>query len=104
MEKTYKKPIHEIVAVVTPFKAQEAEIRHQIQKISGNEKYKDMIIGTVHSLQGAQCPIVLFSTVNSPEDHSLFMERDGKYNMLNVATVSYTHLDVYKRQVLDFCK
>ena len=44
-----------------------------------------MIIGTVHSLQGAQCPIVLFSTVNSPEDHSLFMERDGKYNMLNVA-------------------
>lgn len=30
-----------------------------------------MIIGTVHSLQGAQCPIVLFSTVNSPEDHSL---------------------------------
>ena len=26
-----------------------------------------------------------FSTVNSPEDHSLFMERDGKYNMLNVA-------------------
>lgn len=36
-----------------------------------------MIIGTVHSLQGAQCPIVLFSTVNSPEDYSLFMERDG---------------------------
>lgn len=32
LEKTYKKPIHEIVAVVTPFKAQEAEIRHQIQK------------------------------------------------------------------------
>lgn len=60
MEKTYKKPIHKIVAVVTPFKAQEAEIRHQIQKISGNEKYKEMIIGTVHSLQGAQCPIVLF--------------------------------------------
>lgn len=28
LEKTYKKPIHEIVAVVTPFKAQEAEIRH----------------------------------------------------------------------------
>ena len=91
LEKTYKKPIHEIVAVVTPFKAQEAEIRHQIQKISGNEKYKDMIIGTVHSLQGAQCPIVLFSTVNSPEDHSLFMERDGKYNMLNVAISRAQH-------------
>ena len=91
LEKTYKKPIHEIVAVVTPFKAQEAEIRHQIQKISGNEKYKEMIIGTVHSLQGAQCPIVLFSTVNSPEDHSLFMERDGKYNMLNVAISRAQH-------------
>ena len=91
LEKTYKKPIHEIVAVVTPFKAQEAEIRYQIQKISGNEKYKDMIIGTVHSLQGAQCPIVLFSTVNSPEDHSLFMERDGKYNMLNVAISRAQH-------------
>lgn len=86
-----KQPIHEIVAVVTPFKAQEAEIRHQIQKISGNEKYKEMIIGTVHSLQGAQCPIVLFSTVNSPEDHSLFMERDGKYNMLNVAISRAQH-------------
>ena len=50
-----------------------------------------MIIGTVHSLQGAQCPIVLFSTVNSPEDHSLFMERDGKYNMLNVAISRAQH-------------
>ena len=67
LEKTYKKPIHEIVAVVTPFKAQEAEIRHQIQKISGNEKYKDMIIGTVHSLQGAQCPIVLFQQSTLPK-------------------------------------
>lgn len=32
-----------------------------------------------------------FSTVNSPEDHSLFMERDGKYNMLNVAISRAQH-------------
>lgn len=44
-----------------------------------------MTIGTVHSLQGAQYPLVLFSPVNSPEDPSFFMEAGGKYNMLNVA-------------------
>ena len=51
-----------------------------------------MIIGTVHSLQGAQCPIVLFfNSQLSRRPFSFFMERDGKYNMLNVAISRAQH-------------
>ena len=91
LENAYKKKIHEIVAIVTPFKAQVGEIEHYIKESSDSESFSGITVGTVHSLQGAQCPIILFSTVNSPGDRSLFMERDGKYNMLNVAISRTQH-------------
>lgn len=40
-------------------------------------------MGTVHSLQGAERPIVLFSVVISPQDSLMFL--NSKYNLLNVA-------------------
>lgn len=85
-EQKYGKPISKIIAVVTPFKAQELEIRKLLGKA-----YKDMIVGTVHALQGAESPIVVFSPVNSPGDRSFFMERDNKYNLLNVAVSRAKH-------------
>lgn len=73
------------MAVVTPFKAQEESIRSLAEQSPEAEAFAGMTIGTVHSLQGAQCPVVIFSSVNSPGDASYFMEQGGKYNMLNVA-------------------
>ena len=85
LEQAYAKPLHKIVAVVTPFKAQEEVLKDIAQSSPEAEALDGMTIGTVHSLQGAQCPIVIFSPVNTPGDASFFMEQDGKYNMLNVA-------------------
>lgn len=85
LESAYKEPIRKIVAVVTPFKAQEEIIRSLAEQSPEAEAFAGMTIGTVHSLQGAQCPVVIFSSVNSPGDASYFMEQGGKYNMLNVA-------------------
>lgn len=87
LEKAYGKPIHQVVAIVTPFKAQERLLRNLLSSLSSQEAelFAPMTIGTVHSLQGAQYPLVLFSPVNSPGDSSFFMEAGGKYNMLNVA-------------------
>lgn len=87
LEKAYGKPIHQVAAIVTPFKAQERLLRNLLSSLSSQEAelFAPMTIGTVHSLQGAQYPLVLFSPVNSPEDSSFFMEAGGKYNMLNVA-------------------
>lgn len=91
LEKVYQKPIAGIVAVVTPFKAQELKIRSLLREGPDAEVYKKMVVGTVHALQGAECPIVIFSSVNSPEDRSYFMERDNKYNLLNVAVSRAKH-------------
>ena len=85
LESAYKESIRKIVAVVTPFKAQEEIIRSLAEQSPEAEAFAGMTIGTVHSLQGAQCPVVIFSSVNSPGDASYFMEQGGKYNMLNVA-------------------
>lgn len=87
LEEAYEKPIRQVAAVVTPFKAQERLLRRLLSQLPSQEAepFAGMTIGTVHSLQGAQYPLVLFSPVNSPEDSSFFMEAGGKYNMLNVA-------------------
>ena len=45
-----------------------------------------MKIGTVHALQGAERPVILFSSVYGPGDTgTMFFDRDNKPNMLNVA-------------------
>ena len=72
LESAYKEPIRKIVAVVTPFKAQEEIIRSLAEQSPEAEAFAGMTIGTVHSLQGAQCPVVIFSSVNSPGDASFF--------------------------------
>lgn len=94
-----KVSITDLVAVVTPYSAQIWEIQTAIANIFGEhiDKRKmqrdgrdtvvvnaDMTIGTVHSLQGAERPIVIFSSVSTPEqDTPPFIDRDP--DMLNVA-------------------
>lgn len=76
------KTIDELIAVVTPFKGQLNEIKNSFKKFKISNK---IIVGTVHSLQGAEIPIVLFSPtygVNHTSNDYFF---DRGFNMLNVA-------------------
>lgn len=74
----------EIIGVITPYKAQESEINLEIKKALGSQSGLDKItVGTVHALQGAERPIILFSSVYSPGDSLSFM--NDEVNMLNVA-------------------
>jgi hypothetical protein len=80
LEEHYGRPLKEIVAVITPFAAQrvslEGAFREQKLKVQA---------GTVHTFQGAERPVVLFSAVYSfsGAPRSLFF--DAGPNMLNVA-------------------
>lgn len=76
--------IEEIVGIVTPFKAQEGAIRDYLGQNTG------ITIGTVHRLQGAERPIILFSLVYGSQDgNTRFI--DSKVNLLNVAVSRAQH-------------
>lgn len=82
LEDRYGKVLADIVGVVTPFGRQVREI-----KAACTERGLDprMTVGTVHSLQGAERPVVIFSPVYSKHSDGQFI--DMSPSMLNV-TVS----------------
>ena len=86
LEDQYGKTLDQIVGVVTPFGRQVREIRQACtaQGIDVDPRH-GMTIGTVHALQGAERPIVLFSSVYSKHADGDFI--DNSPSMLNV-TVS----------------
>lgn len=78
----YDKPIEEIVAVVTPFRPQSRLVKEALGR--ADRQYANITVGTVHALQGAEKPIVVFSpTYNADTVKGMFFDR--KPNMLNVA-------------------
>lgn len=81
----YDKPLHELVGVVTPFSAQVSTIKSSLRKldINCNGDENSLTVGTVHSLQGAERTIVLFSPVYSKHEDGGFIDSDS--SMLNVA-------------------
>ncbi|MFW0699437.1 AAA domain-containing protein [Pantoea sp. R13S299] len=85
IERHYHKPLHKLVGVVTPFSAQVNAIKAALSKLdincSGGED--SLTVGTVHSLQGAERAIVLFSPVYSKHEDGGFIDSDS--SMLNVA-------------------
>ncbi|MGE5501012.1 MAG: AAA domain-containing protein, partial [Ignavibacteriales bacterium] len=83
-ERYYGKPIEEVVAVVTPFRPQARLVKAALER--AGRQFAKVTVGTVHSLQGAEKPIVVFSpTYSADTAKGLFFDR--KPNMLNV-TVS----------------
>ncbi|GEC88650.1 AAA domain-containing protein [Brevibacillus brevis] len=72
--------IEDIIAVVTPFTQQ----RQLIQTALKRAEIKDMKVGTVHALQGAERPIVIFSPVYDSSTESGYFFDNG-VNMMNVA-------------------
>ncbi|WP_241593448.1 AAA domain-containing protein [Rosenbergiella epipactidis] len=85
IEEQYGKPLHKVVGVVTPFSAQVNTLKAALQKLDigcgGDEN--SLTVGTVHSLQGAERAIVLFSPVYSKHEDGGFI--DSETSMLNVA-------------------
>lgn len=76
--------IEKAVGIITPFTGQKYLLQNTLK--NAGFKVDDFKIGTVHALQGAERPIVLFSMVYGDEDKgTLFFDRDNKPNMLNVA-------------------
>jgi hypothetical protein len=86
LEKRYARPLEQIVAIVTPFGRQVREIREAcVGRKIAVEGREGMTIGTVHALQGAERPVVIFSSVYSKHADGGFI--DASPSMLNV-TVS----------------
>jgi hypothetical protein len=80
-EKKRKQDIKNIVGVVTPFAYQGRIIRSELKRL----KIKDITVGTVHSLQGAERNIIIFSSVydSSQKGRNFFFDHGP--NMLNVS-------------------
>jgi hypothetical protein len=77
--------LEEIVAIITPLAAQKNAIRNALKQALGEQIVKGVTIGTVHSLQGAQKPVVLFSLVQDADAKFPCMaDRDGGH-LMNVA-------------------
>ncbi|WP_419779264.1 AAA domain-containing protein [Maridesulfovibrio sp.] len=82
--------IADVIAIVTPFTMQAKTLRASIQNLLSYEEVQKLTIGTVHKLQGAEKPIVLFSSVYGPDNVSTpFFDRS--INMLNVAVSRAKH-------------
>ncbi len=69
------------VGIVTPFSKQAELIGQELRKVG----IKELTIGTVHSLQGDERLIVLFSSVYGENDKGSGKFYDAGPNMLNVA-------------------
>lgn len=91
LEESYGKPLDEVVAIVTPYSAQKRLLKNLLKLNFRSEISSKLTIGTVHALQGAEKPIILFSPTNSDPKKSLFMNFEGKNNMLNVAITRAKH-------------
>ena len=88
IETHYNQNISNIIAVVTPFKQHANNIRNGLKK----RGIKDIIVGTVHKLQGAEFPIVIFAPAYTIEYVRSSFNRKGKTmffdtspSMINVA-------------------
>lgn len=86
LEAFYGLPLWEIVGVVTPFVAQRVELEKLLRRLRPKGSLEPMVeAGTVHTFQGAERPLMIFSPVYSagtaPERYFF----DDGPNMLNVA-------------------
>lgn len=80
----YGKPrIGEVLAVVTPYAAQKRLVEQELNKCLG-ERAESITIGTVHALQGAERPVIVFSPTVTAGPSSV-PHYDHEPNLLNVA-------------------
>ena len=85
LESIYELPLPQIVGVVTPFGAQVRAIAKACREkgIAVGQGENHMTVGTIHALQGAERPVIIFSPVYSKDADGAFI--DSSPSMLNVA-------------------
>ena len=71
-------PPEKLVGILTPFKAQNDKIQSELGCL-----YEKLSVGTVHTFQGGERKIILFSTVYGADEGCSFL--DYKPNLMNVA-------------------
>ena len=71
-----------LVGIITPFKAQAKCIQMELKKKMSKESAK-ISVGTVHTFQGAERRIIIFSSVYGKEDRCFFI--DANKSLMNVA-------------------
>jgi superfamily I DNA and/or RNA helicase len=72
--------LSDLVGIITPFRQQKIVL---IKLLEAADLYIEKV-GTVHSLQGAERSLILFSSVYTPKDRGTYFF-DRSINMLNVA-------------------
>lgn len=82
------KEMKDIISIITPFTLQAKLIRKELVKVGyvynkDKAKDKEIPVGTVHTFQGAESSIVIYSTVYGSEEKFSFV--DGNRQLMNVA-------------------
>lgn len=72
-----------LVGVITPFKAQVSQIERHIKLAIGKEEAAWISVGTVHTFQGAERKVILFSSVYGGRESCSFIDQNK--SMMNVA-------------------
>ncbi len=85
IEEYFGEPLEKAVGVITPFSAQVNAIGDacKVYGIHVGKDEKQLTVGTVHSLQGAERKLVIFSQVYTKHSNGGFIDMDT--TMLNVA-------------------
>lgn len=71
-----------ILGIITPFKAQSVMIRAQIKEFAPSYM-KEVTVGTVHTFQGAERCVIIFSSVYGNQDRCFFINQSK--SLMNVA-------------------
>lgn len=85
LEKAHGLPLANIIGIASPFKAQSELIKKKCRELGinvGNQS-DQVTVGTVHALQGAERPVIIFSMVYSRHADGLFIDQNA--SILNVA-------------------
>jgi len=72
--------VKETVSIITPFKTQTAQVGRALRKYP---ELSEIPFGTVHTFQGAESKIVIFSTVYGKDEGWHFIKNNE--NLINVA-------------------
>lgn len=81
-KKNKPRKLSEIVCVITPFKEQRRRLNEEFQR---HKDYKDIVVDTVHAIQGAERPVVLFSTVYGQNYSEKLTMIEEHLHLMNVA-------------------
>lgn len=74
-----KKTIGDLVGIISPFRSQANEIKKALR----SKGLKGISVGTIHTFQGAEYPIIILSTVYDKYKSNSFIDRSK--SLVNVA-------------------